>query len=402
MNRRKFLSTIGVAGAAAAAETSLSGAETNLQTVAVSSPRDGAPALYALTETGATAVWTLNVPARGWVEYGENRELGLACRSDSFGFVPHSERVIKVRLRGLKPGTVYWWRCVTAPLAGGEPQVSPVYSFRTLSAAAEETRFAVWNDTHDRVETIRKLHALTLSQPTDFLVWNGDISNNIEKPEVIPGLYVHPLGANLSEGPPVLFARGNHDVRGRWANQVVDYVDFPGGRSFYAFRSGPLAAIVLDTGEDKPDNHPTFHGVAAFEPMIREQQQWLTQVIREPALKSAPFRLAFCHLPLRWKVEREVDYDKGGFDWFSRRGRDAWQAALVEWGIHAIVSGHMHSWACLPATAEQPYEQIVGGGPELNSATLIRGAITRQAMKISIHSLDGQVAHESVYQPRPV
>lgn len=402
MNRRTFLATMGVASVAAATrETVLKADEPPRQVESTLTTRlvGGTPAVFALRDTGATLVWEINTPARGWVEYGESRDLGLVFRSDEFGFVPHGERVIKVKLRGLKPGTQYWWRSVTVLLSGSEPEVSPVYSFRTLNPTASETRFAVWNDTHDHKETIVKLREFTQAVPSDFLVWNGDVSNNIENVSVIPGLYIHPDRVNLSDGPPIFFSRGNHDVRGLYANQLPDYIDFPGHRSFHAFRSGPLAVIVLDTGEDKPDRHPTFRGIAAFEPMIQEQKRWLARVIQRPAIKNAPYRLMFCHIPLRWSTEKEVDYDHGGFDWFSRRGREAWNESLVKWGAQAVISGHMHQWACLPKTAEFPYDQIVGGGPQISNATVIRGLANDQEMKITIQGLDGQMRHTVSYKP---
>lgn len=400
MNRRNFLATIGTTSAAAWAGQTVFAAENQPSTPTPATPANGTPAVYGISDTQATIVWTLNAPARGWIEYGPTRDLGQTCQSDPMGFVPHDEQVLKITLRGLKPGATYYWRTATVPLAGGETQHSPVYQFRTLDAAATETHFAVWNDTHDRAETIRQLAALTHSEPADFLVWNGDLSNNINKVEVIPGIYVRPPGADLAQGPPILFSRGNHDVRGTWANKVTDYTASPTGRPFYAFRSGPLAVVVLDTGEDKPDRHPSFGGTAAFEPLIQEQKQWLAQVLQEPAMKNAPYRLAFCHIPLRWTIEKTPDYDNGGFDWFSARGRDAWQPALVAWGAHAVISGHMHQWACLPATAEQPYAQIVGGGPDLKNATVIRGTAANGELKIRILSITGEVLNESTYTPR--
>jgi hypothetical protein len=403
MNRRHFLSSMGIAGAAAmTSETALFAAgETNTApSASISALVDGTPVVYAVTESAATLVWTPKVPARGWIELGESRDNLQPMRSDAFGFVPHDERVIKVRIRDLKPGTRYWWRSITEPLSGGEQTVSPPYSFQTLNSAASETHFAVWNDTHDRAETIRKLAALTQMEPADFLVWNGDVSNNIEKIEVVGGLYVHPVGTNLAEGPPLFLSRGNHDVRGLWANKVSDYVGFPQGRPYYAFRSGPLAVLVLDTGEDKPDKHPSFRGMAAFEPLIEEQKRWLARVIQRPAFKNAPYRLVFCHIPLRLKTEVTPDYDKGGFDWFSRRGRNAWHESLVSWGAQTIVSGHIHGWAYLPETTEFPYAQLIGGGPEARNATLIRGHATEKELKLAVYTLDGRELHSATIPPR--
>jgi hypothetical protein len=408
MNRRQFLSSVGTSSVAAIAAGSVPGAAAAADSSGSNGPAatpagpllKGTPVLYAPTETSATAVWALNRPACGWIEYGPTPDLGLKLSSDPMGFVPHSDRVIKLRLQGLKPGTRYWWRVVNAPLQGGPPELSAVHSFKTLDSSCSTTNFAVWSDTHDHADTISRLQQLTNADPPDFLVWNGDLSNNVETPEAIPGLYVCPGKTDLSAGPPVLLTRGNHDVRGLWANRVSEYVDFPAGRSFYAFRSGPLAAVILDTGEDKPDRHPTFRGMAAFEPLIEEQARWLAQIIQLPAFKSAPYRLAFCHIPLRLKVEGPLDYDQGGYDLYSRRGREAWHGALVQWGAQAILSGHLHSWAYLAATADFPYAQVVGGGPALEQAVLIRGKASATGLKLVILDVNGKELHSANFLPK--
>ena len=69
----------------------------------------------------------------------------------------------------------------------------------------------------------------------------------------------------------------------------------PNGRPFYAFRSGPLAAICLHTGEDKPDDHPSFRGRVAFDELRREQAEWLAEVIHQPDFRDAPY-LSLIHI----------------------------------------------------------------------------------------------------------
>ncbi len=147
---------------------------------------------------------------------------------------------------------------------------------------------------------------------------------------------------------------GNHDVRGTWAYQLEDFVATPEGRPFTAFRIGPVACVVLHTGEDKPDDHPTFEGRVAFEPLRAEQAEWLREVTARPGFRDAPYRVVFCHIPLRWTEESSVDYDAGEYDQFSRRSRDAWHDALVAWGAQIVVSGHTHEPAWLEPTAGVP------------------------------------------------
>ncbi|HTU99807.1 MAG TPA: hypothetical protein VMF13_04660, partial [Luteitalea sp.] len=122
-----------------------------------------------------------------------------------------------------------------------------------------------------------------------------------------------------------------------------DVVATPSTRPFYAFRSGPLAAICLHTGEDKPDSHPSFGGRVAFDALRQEQADWLAGVIQEPAFRDAPYRMVFCHIPLRWLDESPQDYAATGFDRHSGRSRAAWHRSLVEWRTQLVVSGHTHT-----------------------------------------------------------
>lgn len=375
MNRRELLKTAGIAGLAAQLP--------NRGSAASAESAIGSPAVYAPTTDGATVIWPVPGPSLGWVEYGLKGQegTGLIERGDGFGFIAHGNQVLRVRLRGLKPGATYWYRTHTQALEkpessaiGREVAAGPVYELTLADPSARETQFAIWNDTHDHPDTLARLGELTRSEPTDFLLWNGDVSNNINTEAMIPGLYLQPRGGvDLAKGPAILFNRGNHDVRGAAAHCLPGYVDYPGGKPYYSFRAGPIGAIVLDTGEDKPDDHPSFLGLVNFAALIAEQARWLDDEIEKPHLKDAPYRVVFSHIPLRWRDESPQDYAGKGFDRYSRRGRDAWQPALVRWGAQMIVSGHTHQPHHMEATSEFPYEQLIGGGPILESnARLIR------------------------------
>ena len=43
---------------------------------------------------------------------------------------------------------------------------------------------------------------------------------------------------------------------------------------------------------------------------------------------QAPYRVVFCHIPLRWRNETLPDYSKGGFDHFSERSRTR---GMIRW-----------------------------------------------------------------------
>lgn len=346
-----------------------------------------------------TLTWAVSNQARGWVEYGPTEALGRKATGNDFGFTVSGRFVIKISLHELAPGDTVFYRVWTQPQTSKDPaKAGPLRRVKVPSAEAAEAHLAVWNDTHDREATLKRLHALTLADPPDALLWNGDVSNDIQRETDIPGLYLAPAkGLDLGALAPVLFVRGNHDVRGGAAWALPQYTGTR--RPFYSFRIGPLAGIVLDTGEDKPDDHPSFGGRAAFAPLIREQAAWLAEEIRRPHLASAPYRVLFCHIPLRWKDERAPDYLADGYDHFSRRGRDAWHDSLVKWGAQLVVSGHTHQSHYLPADGAFPYAQLVGGGPNLGEARLLRFLANRERLRVRMLDIDGKPLFETALGP---
>jgi hypothetical protein len=346
---------------------------------------------------GIEAVWAIKRHGLGRVEWeAEDGSKGEAG-ADAYGFVPQGE-LLRVRLTGLKPGTSYRVRSRTVE---AENRQDPVFSdwktFRTLNPSSSSTRFVMWNDTHVHDETIRKLHEVT--PDADFFVWNGDTCNDWVRDGMFVSTLLNPGECDITQGRPMFITYGNHDVRGAHAFKMPDVVATPDGRPFYAFRSGPVAVICLHTGEDKPDDHPSFQGRVAFDALRAEQSEWLKETIRRPELRDAPYRLVFCHIPLRWRDESFQDYSKTGFDRHSGRSRAAWHDALVEWKAQVILSGHTHQTAWLPPTAEFPYGQLTGGGPQMNRATWIEGIADADALRFKVTNMDNQVLHEVTLKP---
>src|SRR5690606_8829265 len=112
-------------------------------------------------------------------------------------------------------------------------------------------------------------------------------------------------------------------------------------------------------------------------------------VIRQPEFRDAPYRMVFCHIPLRWIDERPQDYAGTGFDRHSGRSRDAWHDSLAAWKTQVIVSGHTHRQAWLAPTSAFPYGQLVGGGPRLPDATWIGGRADARELVLQVNDLEG-------------
>ena len=390
MKRREFLGVLATSSVATAIAQDV--AAPNKQPLIVTPL-----VLMAPRSDGIEAVWAVSRLSKGHLEWKSN-EVGGVATTDAFGMVPQSETVLRVRLSGLKPGTSYEVRSHTIAAEDEETIVSAWKTFRTLDPAASTTRFVMWNDTHIHDDTIRQLDEQTPG--ADFLLWNGDTCNNWTNAESLVPVLLHPAERDITAKRPLFITWGNHDVRGPYAYKVPGIVATPQGRPFYAFRSGPLAAICLHTGEDKPDDHPSFRGRVSFDALRAEQALWLKETIRRPEFRDAPYRLVFCHIPLRWTDERPPDYAAGGFDFYSGRSRAAWHDTLVEWRAQVVLSGHTHEAAWLPPSNEFPYGQLVGGGPKPAQATWTEGIADATQLVLMVRSLTGKILHEVALAPR--
>ncbi len=405
MRRRTFLAaSLAVAGLKSSGDSNASekapsanSADPSERPVLSGSPVVSGPAPEALT-----VLQTLAGPASGFLEYAVDGESFERVDAECGGLLPFEPHVLKFRLPALPGGREVRYR-VTAravswqpvrqfihgKIVAGEPEVSVERAFRTLNPDAAETRFVVWNDTHENAATLNALAELTAAQRPDFLLWNGDQTNDVHDESEIAGQVLSPAGVELASSWPLAYVRGNHDLRGPAARSLPAFTGTPDDRFYYGFRSGPLAALVMDTGEDKPDEHPVFAGLAAFAQFRQRQTKWLEATVREPWFREAPFRVLFCHIPLWWiKDRRDIDYWE-----FSKVCREAWAPLLAEADVKLVISGHTHDHAWLPAGPQQPLGQLIGGGPQPQHATIIEGLATRERLTITTRNLAGKELH---------
>lgn len=360
-----------------------------------------APVLMNPTPEGVSVVCAINAPATGWVEYGETEALGLRCDEASQGFLAYEEKALRFRLKDLKPGKAYFYKVHAVQIdfdKGNKAHrkdaiATEVRTFRTLDPAAATASFTVWNDTHQNKATLEKLISLHREQPADFLMWNGDVTNDIPDEDLLISEYLNPAGLAYADSVPLFFSRGNHDVRGRAARLLSHYAPGLEGSYHYSFRQGPIAFVVLDTGEDKPDEFPAYAGLNNFAEHRRNQRQWLEKAIEDPQFKSAPFRIAIMHIPLFWdrEVPKEWPSIWGGHNgWICEDGRKQWHDLLEKAGIKFIVSGHTHSNQWFPPNANHSYGQLIGGGPKPDKATVIQIKADAKELTVFVKDLAGK------------
>lgn len=358
------------------------------------------PVLQNPTETSVTITWITERNSTGIVEYGlPGGELKTAVTA-RHGLVEANQRIHKVELRDLKPGTRYRYRVVSREIVNfhpyrvtfGETATSEFHEFRTFDRGKGDFSFLVFNDIHDQPATIPALLNVCGDQPYDFVIWNGDILGHIESENQVSAM-LSQARASFASAVPLLWVRGNHEARGRLARQLPDYLALPENRYYYTFDHGPAHFIVLDTGEDKLDSYPVYAGLVDFSRYRREQGEWLKAAVRTEAFRRAKLRVVICHMPFasgeaadpaRYK---EPNTFLGMADAFENFG-----ATLEAAGVDLMISGHMHRAAIVqPDPGRHSYPIVQGGGSRITDRTIIRVNVNRSGLEAVIIDASGNV-----------
>ena len=400
---------------------------------------DTPPALMNYAEDSMDITFGVSALANGFVTYGEKPDLsdGITVKCGGYRVTRLDDKVMQVRLTGLKPATTYYFRISADRIEYkggykmkilGKETDDKIYSFTTAGKKAK-SHFAVMNDTHANwksfTPTIEKVCAISPS----CVIWNGDALNSDEEMDKLKQVFLNPpidANSDYASRIPLLLAQGNHELRG-WETRTLENIfpfrqpeerssrDWDLGRNF-AVRMGDIAMIGLDTGEDKLDTNPLFCNLFTSGPYREAQTLWLKDVLQRPEIKSAPHLVAFCHIPLfdsdpkenpgdLYPADKHPDYSPDFASW-QRTCNQLWSPLLNKAKCQLVITAHTHVYRYDEPGKDRCWAQIVGGGPDLSGKpgrfpTVVEGKVEDGNLVVRVHNIySGQVEAEHVFAPR--
>ena len=322
---------------------------------------------------GITVMWETTVPAYCWVEYGTDTTQLKRARTIVDGQVVCNNYLHKIRIDGLQPGQKYYKKVF------GNTAQSAFSEFTLPATDTDSFTAVVFNDLHQHTQTFRALCQQIKNVNYDFVVFNGDcVDDPVDHNQATSFI------SELTEGVcgdriPTFFMRGNHEIRNAYSIGLRDHYDYVGDRTYGSFNWGDTRIVMLDCGEDKPDDHWVYYGLNDFTQLRNEQVDFLKKELSSKEFKKAGKRVLIHHIPL---------YGNDGKNLCA----NLWTKLLEKAPFNISLNAHTHKYAYHPkGELGNNYPVIIGGGYKMDGATVMILEKKKDELRVKVLNAKGKI-----------
>lgn len=323
------------------------------------------PAVFAVKQEYHIMMY-VSEPSLMWVQVGDKKyydEANGILRSNT---QVHKAIVPMEELNAVKSYTVCLRRVIERKPYYPEIEETQEYTYEfkpvPLTGAVRAYHIA---DAHNWVDG--PVAAAKTYGDIDFLILNGDIPDHSGCIENCVTIYE--ITSAITGGQiPIVFARGNHDMRGLLAERFCELTPTDNGKSYYTFRLGNVWGMILDCGEDKVDENGEYGGTICCHAFRERQTAFIQDVIahaeEEYAADDVKYCIVIAHHPFTVKQRVPFNIEETLYgEW----------ASMIAQNIRptVMISGHMHYLDIVRVGDEkdlfgQPFPVVVGSDVKSN------------------------------------
>ena len=253
------------------------------------------PVVYAV-EDDYQIVFSTNSKAIAWVEVDGECYYDLYNGSDTKYSKVHKVEVPMTVLDAAKKYTVHTQRSVyTGPFGGFLGRdVSKSIDFKPVDVS-DGIQYLSFSDIHMNINQAKKTASFITNY--DFLVLNGDMISVVDSFD--DANFANLVAYEITKGEiPVVYARGNHEVKGSYSEELHKYVGSKNGEFYYNFYFEDVYGVVLDIGEDHDDDWWEYYGTSHYVEYRNKQVEFLQNEIEKKEYDNYKYHLAVCHIPI--------------------------------------------------------------------------------------------------------
>ena len=192
-------------------------------------------------------------------------------------------------------------------------------------------------DAHNHVD--EPLEALKMYEEKfgeiDFLIMNGDVPDSSAAIKNFENIYK--IAEVMKGERPIVFSRGNHDLRGVMAENLADHTPTDNGNSYFTFKLGSIFGIVVDCGEDKPDDSIEYGHTICCSAFRKRETKFLKDVMAKKEFENEKYktRLILSHMPFTRKAKPPFNIEEDTFAEWAKILKEGFKPNLM-------LCGHMH------------------------------------------------------------
>lgn len=269
------------------------------------------PVVYAVEDT-YQIVFSTNHSATAWVEIGGEKYYDLFAGSMKSEDTVHKITVPQQKLDAAKSYSIHAEKMIYRGPFGGfkGKQISKRYDFRPVNGDDGLVYYTA-TDVHHAAEGV--INAAMAVQNLDFLVVLGDSVGMVEYEKDVQ--YTNLIAHAITGGEmPVVYARGNHEIKGAYAEELHKYVGSKSESFYYWFTLSDVFGITLDLGEDHDAGWWEYYGTDQFTLYHNEQTSFLQELVEEKPYEGYKYTLVACHIPIQF-VNSRKDHVEVKADW---------------------------------------------------------------------------------------
>lgn len=327
-----------------------------------------APYLQNPSQNGITVSWTTSVPTYSYVIYGTSAD-NLNSKAVAYinGQAVSNNTNHNIRIDGLKAATKYFYRVVSTEILYygayfkqfGNISTSNTYSFSTAPKDNADYTALILNDLHKNKQVVEAFSGILKDSKFDFIVLNGDCIDDPSSEQDALQFMSHLHKHINASSTPLIYLRGNHEIRNSYSILLGNLVSFMGGKPYGSFNWGTTHFTFLDCGEDKPDSTLVYYGLNNFTQFREDQIKFLASEIKSSEFKHADKRILLHHIPIYGNPE----------EWHNVC-TELWGPILNKAPYDVSLNAHTHSYTYFKKGQQgAPFPVVIGGGNTLNSAT---------------------------------
>ena len=287
------------------------------------------PVVYAVEDT-YQIVFSTNHSATAWVEIDGEKYYDLFAGSMKSEDTVHKITVPQDKLDAAKSYSIHAEKMIYRGPFGGfkGDEISKSYSFRPVNSSDGLVYYTVTDAHHAREGAVKS--ALSVEN-LDFLVILGDSVGMVEYENDVQ--FSNLIAHDVTKGEiPVVYARGNHEIKGDYAEQLHKYVGIKNESFYYWFKLTDVFGITLDLGEDHNDGWWEYYGTDRFTLYHEEQTKFLEKLVETKPYEDFNYTLVACHIPIQFINSRKDHVEV----------KERWTELLNQIAPDLAVYGHQH------------------------------------------------------------